>query len=332
MSNSPLRLGTRRSPMAIEQSRQVAEAVTRRAGRAVELIGITSAGDVSQEQLTQIGGTGVFVSALRSALLVGEVDFAVHSLKDLPTGSAEGIALAAIPVRDDPRDALAAAGGAKLADLPRCARIGTGSPRRAAQLLLLRGDLQPVPVRGNAGTRLARVESGDLDAVVLGHAGLARIGRLDAVTQVFEPDEMLPAAGQGALAVECLTGREDLVALLGCVDDAPSRAATTAERSMLGALQAGCAAPVGAYAAGTDVLRLRGVVVAADGGMALRGSASGPPAMAEAIGQQVAGELLSAEREVIRQCQVRQRPAGTSVAGTMTSEPRKRQGRKAGQG
>jgi hydroxymethylbilane synthase len=293
MGDRALRLGTRRSPMAMAQSRLVADAITELTGREVELVGITSAGDVSAEQLTQIGGTGVFVSALRSALLAGEVDFAVHSMKDLPTGAAEGIALAAVPTRDDPRDALAAAGGAKLADLPRGARIGTGSPRRAAQLLMLRTDLRPVPVRGNAGTRLARVKSGDLDAVVLAQAGLARIGRLDAVTQVFEPDEMLPAAGQGALAVECRAGREDLVALLGCVDDPHSHAATTAERSMLGALQAGCAAPVGAYAAGTDVLRLRGVVVAADGGMALRGSASGPPAMAEALGQQVAGELLS---------------------------------------
>jgi hydroxymethylbilane synthase len=293
MTERALRLGTRRSPMAMVQSRQVARAITEQTGREVELIGITSKGDVNPGELTQIGGTGVFVSALRMAVLAGEVDLAVHSMKDLPTGPAEGIALAAVPVRDDPRDALIAHGGAKLADLPRAARIGTGSPRRAAQLLMLRADLRPVPVRGNAGTRLGRVESGDLDAVVLGHAGLARIGRLDAVTQVFEPDEMLPAAGQGALAVECRTAREDLVALLGCVDDKHSRAATTAERTMLGALQAGCAAPVGAYAAGTDVLRLRGIVVAADGGNALRGSASGPLATAEAIGLQVARELLS---------------------------------------
>jgi len=293
MTNPVLRLGTRRSLMAMTQSRRVADAIAERTGREVTLVGITSAGDVSTEQLTQIGGTGVFVSAIRQGLLAGEIDLAVHSLKDLPTGAADGITLAAVPVRDDPRDALAAQGGAKLADLPRGARIGTGSPRRAAQLLMLRADLRPVPVRGNADTRLGKVESGDLDAVVLGHAGLARIGRLDAVTQVFEPDEMLPAAGQGALAVECSASREDLVALLSCIDDAPSRAATTAERSLLGALEAGCAAPIGAYAAGTDVLRLRGVVVAADGGMALRGSASGPLAMAEAIGAQVASELLS---------------------------------------
>jgi hydroxymethylbilane synthase len=292
MSAAPLRLGTRRSPMAMTQSRLVAKAVTRLTGRAVELIGITSHGDVTSEQITQIGGTGVFVSALRTALLAGEVDFAVHSLKDLPTGEAEGIALAAVPGRDDPRDALAARDGAKLADLPAGARIGTGSLRRAAQLLMLRSDVQPVPIRGNAGTRLAKVSSGELDAVVLGHAGLARIGRLDAVSQVFEPDEMVPAPGQGALAVECSAGREDLVALLGCIDDPVSRAATTAERSLLGGLQAGCSAPVGAYAAGTEVLRLCGVVMTTDGGMALRGSASGSLAQADEIGRQVAADLL----------------------------------------
>jgi hydroxymethylbilane synthase len=288
-----LRLGTRRSPMAMAQSGQVADAITQLTGRAVELVGITSAGDVSKDQLTQIGGTGVFVSALRSALLTGEVDIAVHSMKDLPTAQPEDIVLAAVPPRDDPRDVLIAAGGAKLADMAPGARIGTGSPRRAAQLLMLRADVRPVPVRGNAGTRLAKLDSGELDALVLGYAGLVRIGRIGEATQVFEPEEMLPAAGQGALAVECRAGREDLIALLRGIDDGFSRAATTAERSMLGALQAGCTAPVGAYAAGTDVLRLHGVVVAADGGMALRGSASGPLATADALGRQVARDLLS---------------------------------------
>jgi hydroxymethylbilane synthase len=293
MIRAPLRLGTRRSPMAVAQSQTIANAITARTGLDIELVGITSAGDRSAEPLTQIGGTGVFVSALRSSLLRGEVDIAVHSLKDLPVGPAEEIALAAVPERDDPRDALVGQNGAKLADLPSGARIGTGSPRRAAQLLLLRPDVHPVPVRGNAGTRLAKVETGELAAVVLAQAGLARIGRLDAVSQIFEPDEMVPAAGQGALAVECNAGREDLVALLSCIDDAVSRAATTAERSLLGGLQAGCAAPVGAYAAGTDVLRLSGVVVVADGGMALRGSASGALVEAEMIGLQLAADLLS---------------------------------------
>jgi hydroxymethylbilane synthase len=289
---TPLRLGTRKSPMAMAQSRHVAEMITRQTGRAVELVGLSTYGDASGAQLAQIGGTGVFVSGLRASLLAGDVDLAVHSLKDLPTGPAEGILLAAIPVRDDPRDALAARNGAKLADLPLDARIGTGSPRRAAQLLMLRPDLKPVPVRGNAGTRLAKVESGELDAVVLGYAGLTRIGRRAAITQVFEPDEMLPAPGQGALAVECRADRADLASLLACADDPASRAATTAERSLLAALQAGCLAPVGAYAAGTEALRLRGVVVAADGGRALRGSADGPAAEAERLGREVAADLL----------------------------------------
>ncbi len=292
MSRAVLRLGTRRSPMAVAQSLIVGRAITAQTGHEVELVGIDSAGDRSRELLTQIGGTGVFVSSLRASVLAGEVDFAVHSLKDLPTGDADGIILAAVPGRDDPRDALVARDGAKLADLPPGARIGTGSPRRAAQLLILRPDICHVPIRGNAGTRMAKVDNGELDAVVLAHAGLARISRLDAVSQVFEPEEMLPAAGQGALAVECSAGREDLAALLGCIDDPVSRAATTAERSLLGGLQAGCSAPVGAYAAGTEVLRLHGVVVAADGGMALRGSASGGLAQAEQIGRQVAADLL----------------------------------------
>jgi hydroxymethylbilane synthase len=266
--------------MAVAQSLLVSRAITERTGREVELVGIDSAGDHSQELMTQIGGTGVFVSSLRAALLSGQVDLAVHSLKDLPTGDAEGIALAAVPSRDDPRDALAAADGAKLADLRPGARIGTGSPRRAAQLLLLRPDVRPVPVRGNAGTRLAKVETGELDAVVLGHA-------------VLEPDEMVPAAGQGALAVECCTGREGLFALLGTIDDPVSRAATTAERTVLAELEAGCVAPVGAYAAGTEALRLHAVVAASGGEGALRANGSGPLGQAEQIGRRVAAELLA---------------------------------------
>jgi len=287
-----LLLGTRKSQMAMVQSQMVADLITERTGCQVELVGVTTFGDVSRAQLAQIGGTGVFVSGLRARLLDGDIDIAVHSLKDLPTTPAEGIELAAVLPREDPRDALAARGGAKLADLPAGATIGTGSPRRAAQLLLLRPDVRPVPVRGNADTRLGRVTSGEVDAVVLAYAGLARIGRLDAVTQVFDPDEMLPSPGQGALAVECRSGQQDLLALLASVDDAASRAATTAERSLLAALEAGCSAPVGGYAAGADELRLRAVVVAADGEIALRASAGAPAAEAERLGREVAAELL----------------------------------------
>jgi hydroxymethylbilane synthase len=185
----------------------------------------------------------------------------VHSLKDLPTGAAEGIMLAAIPPRDDPRDALVGAGGAKFADLPSGARIGTGSPRRAEQLQLLRSDITCVPIRGNANTRLAKVRDGELDAVVLAYAGLARIGRTDAVSEIFEADDIVPAPGQGALAVECRASDTEMASLLASIDHARTRAAVTAERTLLAALEAGCSAPVGAHAAGTDRLRLEGVVL-----------------------------------------------------------------------
>jgi hydroxymethylbilane synthase len=278
--------------MAIAQSRQVAGMITERTGQPVEIVGVTTLGDVSRAQLTQIGGTGVFVSALREALLSGEVDLAVHSLKDLPTGPAAGIVLAAVPPRDDPRDALVARDGAKLADLSPGARIGTGSPRRAAQLLGLRSDLRCVPIRGNANTRLGQVLSGELDGVVVAYAGLARIGHLDAITLVFEPEEMLPAPGQGALAVECRAGEPELAALLQAVTDLPSMAAVTAERSLLEALEAGCSAPVGAYAAGLEPMRMRAAVISTDGRRMLRAHGTAPAADARQLGRELAAELL----------------------------------------
>ena len=292
MTQRPLRLGSRRSPMAVAQSRQVADLIAERTGCRVEIVGVTTQGDVSRAQLTQIGGTGVFVSALRDALLGGEVDLAVHSLKDLPSGPAAGIVLAAVPPREDPRDALVARDGAKLADLPVGARIGTGSPRRAAQLLGLRGDLRCVPIRGNAGTRLLQVTEGGLEGVVLACAGLARIGQAGAITQVFDPDEMLPAPGQGALAVECREGDPALAALLATVNDEASMAAAVAERSLLAALEAGCSAPVGGYAAGTEQLRMRAAVLSVDGTRALRVTGSAPAAEARRLGRDLAAELL----------------------------------------
>ena len=278
--------------MAVTQSELVADMITERTGRRVEIVGVTTLGDVSRAQLTQIGGTGVFVSALREALLGGEVDLAVHSLKDLPAGPAKNIALAAVPPRDDPRDALVARDGAKLADLPAGARIGTGSPRRAAQLLALRGDLQTVPIRGNAGTRLRQVTDGELDGVVLAAAGLARIGQQHAITQVFELDEMLPAPGQGALAVECRADDAGLATLLAAVNDPASMAAAVAERSLLEALAAGCSAPVGGYAAGTEQLLMRAAVLSLDGSRALRVHGSAPPDDARRLGRDLAAELL----------------------------------------
>jgi hydroxymethylbilane synthase len=278
--------------MAIVQSQQVADMITGRTGREVEIVGVTTLGDVSRAQLTQIGGTGVFVGALREALLGGEVDLAVHSLKDLPAGPAAGIVLAAVPPRDDLRDALVARDGAKLGDLPAGARIGTGSLRRAAQLLALRGDLRCVPIRGNGGTRLQKVADGEVDGVVLACAGLARIGSEGLITQVFEPDEMLPAPGQGALAVECRDGEPELAGLLAAVNDEAAMAAAVAERSLLQALAAGCSAPIGGYAVGTEQLVMRAVVLSADGTRALRASGSAAAADARQLGRDLAAELL----------------------------------------
>ncbi|GAA5074995.1 hydroxymethylbilane synthase [Thermocatellispora tengchongensis] len=292
MSTTPLRLGTRRSLMATTQSQMVADRLTELTGRPVELVGVTTFGDVTKANLTQLGGTGVFVSALRDKLIEGEVDFAVHSLKDLPTRPDPRIALAATPVRDDPRDALV--GPVKLADLAPGAKVGTGSPRRVAQLRLLRPDLDYVAIRGNADTRIGKVHSGELDAVVLAAAGLARIAREGEIAQVFEVEEMLPAPGQGSLAVECHAARDDLIELLSVLDDPATRAAVTAERAVLAALEAGCAAPVGAYSV-TDghILNLTATVVSVDGTGAVRKSAAGSPLEAMALGRDLAAAMIA---------------------------------------
>lgn len=292
MSAAALRLGTRRSPLALAQSRLVAVALERRGAGSVALVEIATLGDVSREPLTQLGGTGVFVSALRDALLAGEVDLAVHSLKDLPVAPADGLLLAAISTREDPRDALVARDGLSLAGLPDGARIGTGSPRRAAQLRALGRDFDVVPVRGNVGTRIGHATSGEVDAVVLALAGLARLGRLDAVTEVLAADVMLPAPGQGALAVECRSDRADVVAALAPLDDPATRAAVTAERALLARTEAGCSAPVGALAeVEAAQIHLRGVVGSTDGSVR-RLSITGPLADPVGLGFQLADRLL----------------------------------------
>jgi hydroxymethylbilane synthase len=234
------------------QSGLVAQAVSQVTGRPVELVEITTYGDTSREHLAQIGGTGVFVTALREALLLGEIDFAVHSLKDLPTGQPDELVLAAVPLREDPRDVLVARDGLRFEELPDGARVGTGSPRRMAQLNAYARNhgmtIETVAIRGNVDTRIGYVRSGELDAVVLAAAGLGRLGRTEDVTDFLSVDTVLPAPGQGALAIECAADNADLVAALGELDDPFTRAAVTAERSLLAALEAGCSAPVGALA------------------------------------------------------------------------------------
>ncbi|MFE3328665.1 hydroxymethylbilane synthase [Streptomyces sp. NPDC059176] len=306
-TDRPLRLGTRRSKLAMAQSGQVAEAVRQLTGRPVELVEITTYGDTSREHLAQIGGTGVFVTALRDALLAGEVDFAVHSLKDLPTAQPDDLVLAAIPQREDPRDVLVARDGLTLGRLPQGARIGTGSPRRMAQLNAYARshglEIETVPIRGNVDTRIGFVRNGELDAVVLAAAGLNRIGRIDDVTDFLSVDSILPAPGQGALAVECTAADAALTAALAGLDDPFTRAAVTAERSLLAALEAGCSAPVGALADlladGQDVheMRLRGVVGTTDGSTLVQLSTTGPVPSSQdeavALGRELAAEMLA---------------------------------------
>jgi hydroxymethylbilane synthase len=290
-------VGTRGSLLARAQTDAVVAAVA----APVEIVPIVTDGDRSTAALEQIGGTGVFVSALRSALLEGEIDVAVHSYKDLPTSRPEGageIVIAAVPRREDPRDALVARDGLMLGQLPAGSRIGTGSPRRAAQLRALGLGFEIVPMRGNVDTRLRRVGEGAVDAVVLALAGLRRLGREAEVTEILDPIQVLPAPGQGALAVECRASDTAAVLALRVIDDADTRVAVTAERAVLAELEAGCTAPVAALAEiaegddGPEVF-LRGSVTAPDGSRAVRLSSTGPVTDAEGVGRRLAAELIA---------------------------------------
>lgn len=284
-----VKIGTRGSKLALSQTQQITDKLSAIGGFVAEIVPIKTDGDVLTGPLSQMGGTGVFAAELRAAVLDGRVDVAVHSLKDLPTAAVPGLALAAVPVRVDARDALCSRDGLTLADLPVGATVGTGSPRRAAQLLAARSDLNIVDIRGNVETRLARVPGlpgnpeaemvpgkvADLDAVVLAAAGLSRIDRLAAVTEYLDTSVMLPAPGQGALALECRSADTDLAAVLGqslaAVDDTDTRLAVTAERALLARLEAGCSAPVGAFAHRKgSMLYLETVVVSLDGTRSLR--------------------------------------------------------------
>ena len=288
-----IRIGTRASKLALTQTQQTADRLAAVGGFPVELVHIKTEGDVKTGSLSQMGGMGVFVAALRDALLAETCDVAVHSLKDLPTGAAVGLSIAATPKRVDVRDVLCARDGLTLAELPGGAKVGTGSPRRAAQLRAARPDIEVLDIRGNVDTRLGRVpglpgnatdevvpgKSCDLDAVVLAAAGLERMDRLETVSEFFETDVMLPAPGQGALAIECRT--EDaphvegpngvLAQALAALNDDDTRLAVTAERAVLARLEAGCAAPVGAYAFRKgSMLHLEAVVCAVDGTKTVR--------------------------------------------------------------
>jgi hydroxymethylbilane synthase len=303
-----IRIGTRGSLLATTQAGGIRDALLAN-GHEAELVIISTEGDRSSEPIADIG-VGVFTAALREAIHAGQVDMAVHSYKDLPTAEDPRFLIAAIPPREDARDALVARDGLVLGELPAGAIVGTSSPRRAAQLRALGLGLEIRPLRGNLDTRLNRVSRGDLDAIVVARAGLTRLGRLDDVTETLEPVQMLPAPGQGALALECRAGDSRLAALLAELDDADTRAAVTAERALLAELEAGCSAPVGAIAEVVESidedgrifeeLSLRSCVAALDGSDVIRASGIGSPDRARELGLSVAAELFDlGAREVM---------------------------------
>lgn len=292
-SVTKIRIGTRASQLALWQSHWVADQLRSR-GVEVDIIHITTQGDVTRGPLGQIGGQGLFTKEIQRALLDGSIDLAVHSLKDLPTEPVEGLVLGAVPARAGEGDALISPHGNDLMQLPQGAKVGTGSARRQAQLLHARPDLVMAEIRGNLDTRLRKLDEGQYDALVLAEAGLRRLGWEDRITQVLPKSIMLPAVGQGALGLEIRAddaGTQEAVAPL---DDPATHTAVVAERAMLASLRGGCLAPVGAWGRieATGRLRLDGVVLSADGRHRLAAYADSDPADAVQLGQQVAADLL----------------------------------------
>lgn len=294
----PLRLGTRGSPLALAQAGQIARQLREQCGQPAVLITVATPGDSSTAPIERLGTTGVFTTTLREALLDGAVDLVVHSGKDLPTAPVPGLRVAAFPAREDPRDALVWPGGTHLDALPPGARIGTGSPRRAALLRAAGRPLQIVPIRGNVDTRLRKLADGEVDALVLAMAGLSRLGLHDSPATPLDPSLLMPAPAQGVLAIECRTGDPVTAAQLSALDHSPTRAAAIAERGFLAALEAGCSAPAGALAelaakaTGEPEVRLSGVIAAPDGSLVIRAQTTGAVSDGDALGRRLAQTLL----------------------------------------
>lgn len=322
VAKAPYTVGTRGSALAMTQSKMAADSVAEAGGFELGMVTVKTEGDVLTGPLSQMGGTGVFAATLRTRLLEGAVDLAVHSLKDLPSAPCPGLVIGATPEREDPRDALCARDGLTLDSLPLGARVGTGSPRRAAQLLALRPDLTIVDIRGNVGTRLARVAgnesygvggaglhgekklgaiTGDCDAVILAASGLKRLSLEETITEYLPTDRVVPAPGQGSLALEVREGElggepTPLGSAVTAVNHLPTRLAVTAERALLRRLEAGCAAPIGAYAyIKDDQLTLDICVAATNGSETLRQSLTTDQLTLEAaaaLGVRAAEQLL----------------------------------------
>lgn len=294
-------IGTRRSPLARRQTAKVVELLAAAwPALGCEEREVVTAGDRTQqsgEPLPEIGGKGLFTAELEEGLRSGALDLAVHSLKDLPTEDAAGVVVGAVCLRDDVRDCLVSRDGSVLAELPAGAVVGTSSLRRAAQLRALRPGLEVRSIRGNVDTRIRKVRDGEFDAAVLAAAGVRRLGLEAEVTEWLEPAAMLPAPGQGALAIQCRADDERVLGLLAPLDDAAARATTTAERTFLRALGAGCAAPVAAHAVPCNdqlqggPVRLDGFVASPDGAQVVRVAGEGQP---EEVGERLAQEALAA--------------------------------------
>ncbi|MBX2797424.1 MAG: hydroxymethylbilane synthase [Myxococcales bacterium] len=292
MTTGTLKLGTRGSQLAMTQSGIVAESLTAATGVAVELVVIKTTGDrVTDRPLQQVGGKGLFTKEIEDALLAGDVDFAVHSMKDMPTDAPEGLIIAAVPERVDPRDALV---GARLQDLAAGAVVGTGSVRRALQLRDLRPDLEIRGIRGNVDTRIAKQRAGDYDAILLAMAGLTRLGRAGDVSEALEPEQMIPAVGQGALAIQCRGGDARVIELLESIHHERTGLCVQAERAFLAAVSGGCSAPAACYAQFDDgMVHADGVWAADEDGEPKRMRLQADPLHVHAMGTELATRLMT---------------------------------------
>ncbi|MGZ4123762.1 MAG: hydroxymethylbilane synthase [Tumebacillaceae bacterium] len=299
-------VGTRKSPLALTQTEWVLDQLRgHHPGLEIGMEKIVTKGDrILDVTLSKVGGKGLFTKEIEQAMYDGQVDFAVHSLKDMPTMQPEGLVITAITKREDPRDVIITRDGGSFADLPIGAKVGTSSLRRSAQLLNARPDLEIVSVRGNINTRLAKLDSTELDAIVLAAAGLVRMGWSDKISDRLSTDVCLPAVGQGALAIQCRAEDQEIRDILDVLDDPQTREIVTAERTVLGKLNGGCQVPIGAYAEYVgEELRLTGIVGSTDGKTLLRVTATGtdPVALGHLVSDSLiekgAGEILAQVRE-----------------------------------
>ncbi|MDX1251397.1 MAG: hydroxymethylbilane synthase [Gammaproteobacteria bacterium] len=296
MPENIVRIATRKSPLALWQAEYVRDRLLElHPGLQVELVKMTTQGDkILDSPLAKIGGKGLFVKELEQGLLEGRADIAVHSMKDVPAEFPPGLHLAVICEREDPRDAFVSNKYATLDDLPQGARVGTSSLRRQCQLCARRPDLEILTLRGNVNTRLAKLDAGEFDAIILASAGLKRLGMANRITAYIDTSISLPAVGQGAVGIECRENDPRINALLTPLNHVPTHTRVVAERAMNRRLEGGCQVPIGGYAVlESDTITLRGLVGRPDGSEMVRGEISGPATAAEDLGQRLADDLLA---------------------------------------